>query len=252
MPLPGAHCTISVTFKPTQVGSRTASVTINDNAVGSPQSVNLSGTGVVSGPNATLSPTSLTFATQLVGTSSSAQSVTLSNYGTMALNITSIVASGDFSRRTRAVRVFAAGASCTINVTFKPTQIGTRTGAVSITDNAPGSPQKVSLKGTGTVVEFNPTSLAFHCHNKPNNCPPPPQTITLTNTGSTTLSISSITITGSTTFSQTNNCGSSVAAKGSCTITVAFKSSSRGTFSGAVSVSDNGGRQPTAGAVVGY
>jgi dienelactone hydrolase len=243
MLLPGAHCTISVTFKPTQVGSRTASVTINDNAVGSPQSVNLSGTGVVSGPNATLSPTSLTFATQLVGTSSSAQSITLSNYGTMALNITSIVASGDFSPNTCGSSL-PAGASCTINVTFKPTQIGTRTGAVSITDNAPGSPQKVSLKGTGTVVEFNPTSLAFHCHNKPNNCPPPPQTITLTNTGSTTLSISNIAITGSTTFSQTNNCSTRVTGKGSCSITVAFKSSLRGTFSGAVLVSDNGGGSP--------
>jgi len=241
----GVSCTISVTFKPTQVGPRTASVIITDNAAGSPQTISLSGVGVISGPDATLSPTSLTFAVQLVGTSSAAQSVTLTNYGTTALSIASIMASGDFIALSTCGSSLAAEASCTINATFKPTQSGTRTGALSITDNAPGSPQKVGLKGTGTVVTLNPSSLSFHCHNTPTNtCPPLPQTTTLTNTGSTALSISSITITGSTTFSQTNTCASGVVAKGSCTITVAFKSSSRGTFNGAVSVSDNGGGSP--------
>jgi len=239
-----ASCTISVKFTPTQIGHRTASVTITDNAVGSPQTIALSGTGVISGPDATPSPTTLTFATQLIGTSSSAKSVRLTNYGTSALMITSIVASGDFSQTNTCDSSVAAGASCTISVAFNPTKIGSRTGTLSITDNAPGSPQTVSLKGTGTVVKLDPSSLSFHCHNQPNTCPPPPQTTTLTNTGSTTLSISSITITGSTTFSQTHTCGSSVVAKGSCTITVTFNSSTRGTFSGAVSVSDNGGGSP--------
>jgi YVTN family beta-propeller protein len=204
------------------------------------------GTGTGPEPNATLSATKLTFAAQLVGTSSSAQSVTMQNSGTKALGITSIVASGDFHQTHTCGSSLAAGASCTINVTFKPTQIGTRTGTLSITDNAPGSPQRVSLTGTGTVVQFNPSSLAFHCHIKPDTCPPPPQTTTLTNTGSTTLSISGITITGSTAFSQTNTCRSSVVAKGSCTITVTFKVSfgTFGTFRGAVSVSDNGGGSP--------
>jgi predicted dienelactone hydrolase len=241
---PHASCTISVTFTPGQVGPQTALIAITDSAPGSPQSVALSGTGVVSGPDANLSRTSLTFGTQLVGTSSSPQSVTLTNYGTAPLMITSIVASGDFSQTDTCDSSVAAGASCTISVTFNPTKIGSRTGTLSITDNAPGSPQTVSLKGTGTVVRLDPSSLSFHCHNQPNTCPPPPQTSTLTNTGSTTLIISSITITGSTTFSQTHTCGSTVAAKGSCTITVTFNSSTRGTFSGAVSVSDNGGGSP--------
>ena len=240
----GASCTISVTFKPTQVGARTASVTITDSAAGSPQTISLSGVGVILGPDATLSLTTLRFPPQLVGTSSPAKSVTLTNYGTTALGITSIITSGDFSASNTCGSSLAVASSCTISTSFKPTQSGTRTGTVSITDNAPGSPQKVSLTGTGTVVSFNPTSLAFHCHNEPNTCPPPPQMITLTNTGSTTLSVSSITFTGSTTFSQTNSCGSSVVGKGSCTITVSFKSSSRGTFNGAVSVSDNGGGSP--------
>jgi hypothetical protein len=188
----GASCTITVTFKPTQTGPRTASVTITDDAAGSPQTIGLSGTGLVSGPNATLSATSLTFATQLVGTSSSAQPVTLTNYGKIALSIASIAASGDFSQANTCGSSLAAEASCSISVTFKPTQRGTRTGTLSITDNAAGSPQTVSLTGTGTVVEFNPASLNFGSLGRGGS---KKLTTTLSNTGSTTLSISSITIT---------------------------------------------------------
>jgi hypothetical protein len=231
----GASCTITVTFKPAQSGPRTASVTITDNAAGTPQTISLSGTGLVSGPNATPSPSSLTFATQLVGTSSSAQSATLTNYGTTALSITSIAASGDFSQTNTCGSSLAAEASCTISVTFKPTERATRKGTLSITDNAAGSPQTVSLTGTGTVVEFNPASLSFGTVGKT-------LTTTLSNTGSTALSISSITITGSTFFSQTNTCGTSVVAEGSCTISVTFRPA-KGSF-GDVSVSDNGGGSP--------
>jgi hypothetical protein len=150
-----------MTFTPSQLGPRTASITVTDSGAGSPQSVPLSGFGVTSGPNATLSATSLTFGTQLVGTSSPAQSVTLSNYGAAALNITGIVASGDFQATTTCGSSLAVLATCTISVTFKPTQKGIRTGTLSITDNAPGSPQTVLLSGTGTVVELNPASLSF-------------------------------------------------------------------------------------------
>jgi hypothetical protein len=185
-----------------------------------------------------LSATSLTFATQLVGTSSSAQPVTLTNYGKMALSIASIAASGDFSQTNTCGSSLAAEANCTISVTFKPTQRGPRTGTLSITDNAAGSPQTVSLTGTGTVVEFNPTSLSFGSGSTTT------LTTTLSNAGSTALSISSITIAGSTTFSQTNTCGTSVAAGGSCTISVTFRRTAKGSFSGDVSVTDNGGGSP--------
>src|ERR1022692_4213777 len=237
----GASCTITVTFKPAQTGPRTASVTITDNAAGSPQTIGLSGTGPASGPTATRSPASLTFATQLVGTSGSAQPVTLTNYGKMALSIASIAASGDFSQTNTCGSSLAADASCTISVTFQPTQRGTRTGTLSITDNAPGSPQTVSLTGTGTAVEFNPTSLRFGSERAGTKTT---LTTTLSNTGSTALSISSITITGSTTFSQTNTCGTSVAAGGSCTISVTFRPTAKGGSSGDVSVTDSGGGSP--------
>ena len=197
----------------------------------------------ISGPRATVSPTSLTFATQVLGTSSLGQPVTLSNYGSMALKIISITIEGadqgDFAQTNTCGKSVAVGASCTISVTFKPTRIGTRTAKLSIADNAPDSPQTVSLSGTGTEVELVPSSLEWRgCGN---NCKP--QTVTLTNVGNKTLSISSITTTGSDKFSQKNNCGSRVGAGKSCTITVSCTGGSGFGF-GHVSVSDNGGGSP--------
>jgi hypothetical protein len=241
---PGISCTIAVTFQPTQVGPRSAIVAITDDATGSPQQIALSGTGVVSGPNATLLPASLTFPTQVMDTPSAAQPVTLSNYGTAALGIGSIAATGDFSATSTCGSSLAAGASCTINVTFKPTQIDARSGTLLVSDDAPGSPQKVSLVGKGTVVKLAPPSLSFFCrHGYLQVCPPESQTTTVTNTGSQILTISSISISGP--FSQTNNCPLQLQVQASCTIAVTFRwGISFGTFSGAVSISDNGGGSP--------
>ena len=224
--LPAAvSCTISIRFKPTKIGPRTASVIIADNGVGSPQSIALSGTGVVSGPNATLSSTSLTFVPQILGTSSPTQSVRLSNYGTMTLSITSIGASGDFSQNNTCGSSLAAGAGCTIGVTFKPTQQGQRTGTLSITDNARGSPQNIALSGIGataTTVTLTPGNMGFSCVARlvGGGCTPP-QIATLTNTGASTLYVLRISINGLY-FSQTNNCPSTLGHGHSCAITVSF------------------------------
>src|SRR2546429_3031385 len=102
-------------------------------------------------PVASLSPTSLTFASQSVGTTSAAQTVTLSNTGTATLTISSIVASGDFAETDNCGGSLASGGNCSISVTFTPTASGTRTGSSSVTDNASGSPQTVGLTGTGAA-----------------------------------------------------------------------------------------------------
>ena len=201
----------------------------------------------------TLSSTSLSFATQLVGTSSPVQSVTLTNYGTVALRISAIGITGadpnDFALTQTCAASVAPGASCTINITFKPAGGGSRTAMLSVKDTAPGSPQTASLSGTGTIVMLAPTGLSFSCRSLPRTCPPPPQRVTLTNVGSTILGIGGITITGSGTFSQTNNCGSSVGKGSSCVITVTFNPPlgnplRPSTFTGALSISDDGGGSP--------
>ena len=159
----GASCTLNATFKPTATGARTAAVTVTDSGTGSPHTAALSGTGVTS--SASVSPTSLTFPSQAVSTTSPAQSSTLTNAGTVSLAITSIAVSGDFAETDNCGSSVAASGSCTINVTFAPTASGTRTGAVTVTDNASNSPQTISLTGTGAAtaatVSLSPASLTF-------------------------------------------------------------------------------------------
>jgi subtilase family serine protease len=143
----GKSCKIEVTFTPTQVGSRTGSLTINDNASDSPQTVALSGTGTV---QATLTPATEKFATEKVGTTSPAKTLTLSNKQAVALTSIVISTTGDFSvSSTTCTSSLAAKSKCTISVVFTPTTTGTRTGTLSVADSAVGSPQTSSLSGTG-------------------------------------------------------------------------------------------------------
>ena len=109
-----------------------------------------------SAPVVSLSPTSVSFGNHQVNTSSAAQTVTLTNSGNAALAIHSIGLSGpnggDFHQQNtcpNSSSTLAAGASCTISVTFTPTAEGTRSASLAIADNASGSPQSVTLSGTG-------------------------------------------------------------------------------------------------------
>jgi hypothetical protein len=238
----GASCTVTLTWTPGTTGNMTGSLTFTDNAPGSPQTVSLSGTGVL--PGVTLSPASLTFATQVVFTTSGAQAVTLTNTGLGILSITKVSVSGPFGQTNTCGTRVAAGASCTFSVKFKPTTSGTLTGAVSISDNASGSPQKITLTGTGTDIQLTPTSVNFG--NQPVGTKSTPKKITLSNKAGVTVSITSISITGTNSkdFAETNTCGKSVKAGASCGITVTFTPSAKGKRTASVSVKDNGGGSP--------
>jgi hypothetical protein len=143
---PGGPCTISVTFTPTVAGIRKASVAITDSAPGSPQVLNLTG----STSTLTLSKTSLPFGNQQLGVPGTPQSITATNDGTVPLTFSSIVASGDFSETDNCTKApLQPTTNCVINVTYTPTTAGSSVGALTLTDNAPGSPQIVLLTGTG-------------------------------------------------------------------------------------------------------
>ncbi|MGA2099544.1 MAG: choice-of-anchor D domain-containing protein [Candidatus Sulfotelmatobacter sp.] len=237
----GGSCTISVTFSPTINSTVTANVSITDNAMGSPQTVSLLGTGASSA--VTLSPSSLTFSSQAVGTTSSSQNVSLTNTGSVTLGITSISATGNFGQTNNCGTSLVSGATCTIGVTFTPLTTGTLTGTVSISDSIAGSPQTVSLTGTGSAaatVTFSPATLTFASQSVDTTSVK--QTVTLTNTGSGLLTISSVSTTGS--YSETNTCGASVAAGASCTINVTFDPTVVGTNSGSVVITDNAANSP--------
>ena len=148
---PGASCEVSLTFTPGQTGPRTAVLTITDDTAGSPQQAGLSGVGLSSGPNATLASMSLVFGTQLVGTTSAVQLLGLTNNGAVALSIGNIAVSSGFAETNNCVPSLAPGATCIIGVTFTPSGSGVVSGMLSMSDDAPGSPQTVSLSGTGSA-----------------------------------------------------------------------------------------------------
>ena len=139
-----------------------ASLAVTDNALGGPQSVPLSGTGAQ--PVVQFSPSSINLGAQTVGATSSPQLVTLTNEGGAALTITSIGITGrnadDFAETNTCGSTLGSGASCQIKVTFTPTASGARGAAVSVSDNAPGSPQGAALSGSGQDFFLAPSGSA--------------------------------------------------------------------------------------------
>jgi subtilisin family serine protease len=246
----GNSCTFEVTFTPTTTGSRTGTLTLTDNAAGNPHVINLAGNGVA--PAVTLSLTSLSFSNQLVGTTSAAQLLTLTNSGTGPLTINSIgitgTNSGDFPQTNTCPvppATLAVDAGCPINVTFRPTAPGSRSGTITITDNAPGSPQVVSLTGIGIgpVVTLLPSSLAFG--SRLVGSASASQTITLSNDGDASLNITSIAASAGGDFViETNTCGTALAAGANCPISVTFHPSAAGTRNGTITITDNAPGNP--------
>jgi hypothetical protein len=212
-----ANCQVNVTFTPAANGVRNASLIVADNAAGSPQVLPLFG----STPPAavvTVSPTSITFPSQYVGTSGLPQNVTVTNTGTATLNITGVTAStSDFGTLSGCGSSLAIGASCQIGVFFDPTKSGTRSGTLTITDDGLGSPQNVNISGMGQdfslgasqssqtinpgqtasyTVTLSPAggfsqSVALSCSGAPaqSTCTVSPSSVTLTGASSTAVSV---------------------------------------------------------------
>jgi len=239
---PSGTCKIKVTFRPSATGTRNAAASITDNAPGSPQSVPLTGVGVL--PAVTFSPTSLTFPDQVIFTTSPVLQVTLTNSGAGVLKINHIGVTSPFQQTNNCPSSLGPGANCTISVKFRPGNKGVFHGAVSVTDNASGSPQKVPLTGTGTFVQLIPATLNFGT--QPVGTRSLAKKITLTNKGDSTVKLTGVAITGTDAgdFAENNTCGESVASGASCFIKVTFKPLAKGKRTANVSVYDNGGGSP--------
>ncbi len=248
----GGSCSFSVTFTPASATTYGASLSVADNASGSPQSVALSGTGTNPGlPAVSLTPTSLTFSTP-VGTTSAPQVVSLRNSGNADLTISGIRLGGtnasSFVQTNTCGASLASGSTCSISVTFSATSASSSTASFIVTDNAPGSPQTVSLTGSGTDsgspnVALTPSSLTLSGIAGTTSAP---QSITLLNSGTATLSLTGITIGGSgaASFAQTNTCGTTLATGANCRISVTFTPSAATSFAATLNVTDNAQGSP--------
>ena len=186
----------------------------------------------------TISPTSMTFTNTPVGVTSAGQNLVITNNTSKSVIIQSITAAGDFAE-TGSCKTIASLGSCTINVTFSPTAIGTRTGTITITDNAISTPVVLALTGRGIAqVQLNPPNFNFNNVTIGNSAT---TVFTLQNNLGTTVSISAITVASpSGEFSeQSTNCGSQLNGKAKCTITVAFAPTKTGSVSGTLTITDS-------------
>ena len=212
------------------------------------------GCGGQGAPAVTLQPRSLGFGKTVLGTPKT-MNVKLTNTGTAPLTISSFAITGDYSQTNNcpiSPATLGVGLFCTIHVTFNPTAINTRTGTLTITDDAPNSPQTVPLTGVGTIVTFLPTNINFGT--VPVGQQSTPKSVTLTNKSNTTpVTITSTTITGTnkTEFSiTTNTCTGTINPLGTCQVTLVGRPGAVGARHATVNVFHNGGGSPSTASLV--
>lgn len=198
--------------------------------------------------NLALSATNLQFNPQTAtqgSNVSAAQTVTITNTGNAAVTIPSITASGYYLEKDNcplSPATLAVGASCSINISFTPSEIGDFSGVVTIADNAIGAPHLVSLSGSGVPpVGFDPSNLDFGSISIGSSAT---QTVTLTNNQATALGFHGLSASGN--YAATADCPSSVPASGTCKISVTFAPTTVGSIPGAVTASTDAlpGMQP--------
>ena len=241
----GTKCTLAVTFTPLAKATINGVLTITDDAAFSPQEVALTGKSATgSAPLLKITPASVSFTSQAVGTASAIKTVSVKNSSASSLTISSVTASGDFTA-TGCTGALAAGATCTLSLTFTPSISGSIKGAVTISDNATIDQQVFSVSGTAVLpVIMSPTSLTFSA--QPVATTSAAQTITLTNNENVALTLNTLAASGD--FSAVpggaDPCGASVAAGATCTFNVTFTPSATGSIKGAVTVTDSASNSP--------
>ena len=236
----GGTCTLDLTFTPAATGARSATLTVVSDAA-TAATVALSGTGVQ--PVATLSATSLAFGSVGVGTVSTARTLTVTNSGTGSLDVGGVSVSGanaaDFTS-TSTCTTLAAGASCTVSVTFAPGAVGVRSASLAVATNAGTQPTPVALSGTGVQpgISADATSVAFGAVTV--GTTPQAQTVTVTNSGTAPLTVSGLALTGANAADFTaSGCAAAVAPGGTCSVVVTFTPGATGARAATLTVASN-------------
>lgn len=234
-----SKCAITVTFNPIALGYATGTLTLTHNSDNSPQTVPLSGYGIVP---ATVTPAKIDFAGVVLGGSSSTQYVKVTNNQSTALTIRSISITGAFTQSNNCGAAVGPSQSCNVLVTFTPIVLGSHAGTLTISHSAANSPQTVALTGTGVSrVTLSPASLDFGGIVVGYTSQQRSASL-MNNQKNASLAISGITATGD--FTQTNNCGTQLGSSVTCVINVTFKPSAMGSRSGTVVIAANTPESP--------
>ena len=248
-----ASCTATIIFAPTTTGTRTASLTFTDGA--GTQSVGLTGLGTAPSGTVSVSPTSLAWGSFAVGASGGTKVATLQNGSAASISISGVSVTGtnaaDFVLSSKTCgATLASGANCTATISFSPKAAGARSATLQFGDSASNSPQSVALSGTGTSgtsgsATVSPASLNWVSVAVGQTGGP--KSITLTNTGSASMAISSIAVGGANAgdfLISSKTCGASLAAGASCSATIAFKPTVAGSRSANVMFTDGASNSP--------
>ena len=238
----GASVTFAVQFAPASAGNTSGTISVNSNAAGSPATIALGGTGVQG--QLTANPTSVSFGGVAVGSNGS-RSMTLTNSGTASITISSAGVSGTgFAiAGLTTPTMLSPGQSVGFSAGFTPSAAGNASGSISFASNAPGSPMAIALSGTGMLAQIAaaPSSAAFGNVVVGNTNS---QTITVSNGGNASLTISQAAVTGTGFSTSGFSAPLTIAAGKSATFNAAFTPSSSGGVSGSVTLVSNAPNSP--------
>lgn len=244
----GETCTVDVAFSPTQRGVFNAHLNVYFSSTKF-EFTKLSGQGL--GPVVTLSASFINFGGQPVNISSSTHSLTVTNSGDADLEVTSVTVSSGFSidSETCTSSTIVPVGSCTIAIIFTPDAEANFEGTLSIEDNAEDTPQEVTLAGVGVADPTPAISVSTHMNfgNQDINTTSGSLSVTLTNSGTAVLIITSIT-SSNLDFSESDDCPLSpttIAIGGTCTITVSFTPTSTGTITGNIVIESDAINEPS-------
>lgn len=227
---PRGACNLAVAFSPVNEGLVSGTITIEDSDGASPHHVALTGRATA----IKLSTPSLVWdAPVAVSTAGATQDVQIRNEGRSPLRIDSIEVRGDFVEQNACIKELAPQQTCVVSVAFQPKSVGRFAGSVKIHDSDVTTIQTVFLAGNGVALELSPSQLDFREQKLESTSSP--QTVVLTNHGTTAVSLRSIGVNGDFVI-PSKSCGDILASAQSCKVNVSFSPSGRGPRTGRLSI----------------
>ncbi len=250
-----SSCTFNVAFKPANTGARSGNLTVS--RIGGPGiTIPFNGTGTGTVPPGMLTlPASSTFADLAVGSTSAPNAITVTNTGVAVVNVSSVASSNpaEFPVTSTCAQVPGSG-TCAISVTFKPAAAGARIGTITVTSDGTGSPQTIAVSGNG-IAAGTPGQLSFNTAitfaTQTLGTTSAPTNVTVTNTGGTTVSVSSIASSAPAEFGLAASGCTTISAGATCALSLTFTPAAAGARNAVITLVSNGTGSPQTLAVNG-